>query len=49
MGLERVKSVPKDKMVAYFIVTLIVAIVVYIIIGVIINGVVFSGYYLSEF
>jgi hypothetical protein len=49
MGLERVKSVPKEKMVGYFIVTIIVAIVVYFIIGVIINRIVFTGYYLSEF
>jgi len=49
MGLERVKSVPKDKMVGYFIVTIIVAIVVYFIIGAIINRIVFTGYYLSEF
>jgi len=49
MGLERVKSVPKDKMVGYFIITLIIAIVVYVVIGYIINRIVFSGYYLSEF
>ncbi|HVO74657.1 MAG TPA: Yip1 family protein [Ignavibacteriaceae bacterium] len=49
MGLERVKSVPKDKMVAYFIVTIIVAIIVYVIIGVIVNRVVFTSHYLSDF
>jgi hypothetical protein len=49
MGLERVKSVPKDKMVAYYVVTLIVAVVIYFIIGAIVSGIVFSGYYLSEY
>jgi len=45
MGLERVKNVPKDKMMGYFIVTLIVAIVVYFIIGLIVSAIAFSGLY----
>jgi len=48
MGLERVKSVPKDKMVGYFVVVLIAAIVVYVIIGVVVGGIAFSGYALSR-
>jgi hypothetical protein len=45
MGLERVKNVPKDKMVGYFVVTIIVAIVVYFIIGLIVSAIAFSGLY----
>ena len=48
MGLERVKSVPKEKMVGYFVVVLIAAIVVYVIIGVVVGGIAFSGYALSR-
>jgi hypothetical protein len=39
MGLERVKSVPKEKMVGYFVVVLIAAIVVYVIIGAIVGAI----------
>jgi hypothetical protein len=49
MGLEKVKSVPKEKMVPYFIVTLIVAIIVYFIIGAIVNRIIFTSYYLPEY
>jgi len=48
MGLQRVKDVPKEKMVGYFIVILIVAILVYVVIGAIVGGIVFSGYALSR-
>lgn len=48
MGLERVKSVPKEKMVGYFVVVLIAAILVYIVIGAIVSGIAFSGYALSR-
>jgi hypothetical protein len=48
MGLERVKSVPKDKMAGYFVVVLIAAIVVYVIIGLVVSGIVFSGYALTR-
>lgn len=44
MGLERVKSVPKDKMVGYFVVVLIAAVLVFILIGIIVRGIVFRGY-----
>ena len=44
MGLKRVKTVPDDKMIGYFVVVIIVAIVLYIIIGAIIGAVAFSGY-----
>jgi hypothetical protein len=39
MGLERVKSVPKEKMIGYFVVVLIAAIVVYVIIGAIVGAI----------
>jgi hypothetical protein len=48
MGLERVKSVPKDKMAGYFVVVLIAAILVYVIIGLVVSGIVFSGYALTR-
>ena len=47
MGLKRVKTVPDDKMVGYFVVIIIVAIVLYFIIGAIVGAVVFSGYMIS--
>ena len=43
MGLERVKSVPKEKMVGYFVVVLIAAILVYVVIGAIVGGIAFSS------
>lgn len=39
MGLERVKSVPKEKMVGYFVVVLIAAIVVYVVVGAIVSAI----------
>jgi hypothetical protein len=43
-GLETVKSVPKEKMTAYYIITLVVSIVVFILIGLLTNEIVFSGF-----
>ena len=48
MGLQRVKDVPKEKMVGYFVVILIVAILVYVVIGLIMTSTVFSSYALSR-
>jgi hypothetical protein len=48
MGLERVKSVPKDKMVGYFVVVLIAAILVYVVVGAIVSAIAFSGSVLSR-
>jgi len=48
MGLSKVKDVPKDKMVGYFIVLIIVAIVVYVIIGAIIGAATFGGMAVSS-
>ena len=49
MGLQIVKVVPKEKMMGYFVVILIVAILVYVVIAAIIGGIVFSGYAFSRF
>ena len=49
MGLQKVKDVPKEKMVGYFVVILIIAILVHVVIGAIIGGIVFSGYAFSRF
>jgi hypothetical protein len=49
MGLQRVKDVPKDRMVGYFIVILIIAVVVYIIIGVIVSGIAFAGLFTAKY
>jgi len=45
MGLERVKSVPKEKMAVYFIAVLVGAIIVSIITGAIVSSVAFGGMY----
>jgi Yip1 domain len=45
MGLKKVKLVPEDKMVGYFVVTIVVALVLYFVIGAIISSIVFRGYY----
>jgi hypothetical protein len=47
MGLKRVKMVPEDKMIGYFIVTIIVALVLYFVIGAIIGSVIFRDYYFN--
>ena len=43
MGLKRVKTVPDDKMIGYFVVVIVIAIVLYFIIGAIIAAIAFSG------
>jgi hypothetical protein len=45
MGLKKVKMVPQDKMVGYFVVTIVAALVLYFVIGAIITAIVFSNYY----
>jgi len=47
MGLQKVKDVPQDKIVVYFIVIIIVAIVVFFVMGAIVSAVAFSGYMMS--
>ena len=48
MGLKKVKMVPAEKLVGYFVVTIIVALVLYFVIGAIIGSIIFSGYYLNR-
>ncbi len=43
-GLPRVKDVPKDKMVAYFVVIIIAAIIIGIVLGLIVRSIAFGGY-----
>ena len=43
MGMQKIKEVPKDKMVGYFVVTIIAAAVVYIVIGMIVGAVAFGS------
>jgi hypothetical protein len=43
MGLQIVKDVPKDKMVGYFVVTIIAAVVVFVVIGMIVGAVAFGS------
>ncbi len=47
MGLKQVKMAPPDKLVGYFVVTIIAAVVLYFIIGAIIGSIVFRDYYLN--
>ena len=47
LGLKKVKATPDDKLIGYFIVTIVVALVLYFVIGAIIGSIVFSGYYLN--
>ncbi len=47
MGLKQVKMTPSDKLVGYFVVTIIVALVLYFIIGAIIGSIVFRDYYFN--
>lgn len=44
MGLKRVKDVPQEKMLGYFITVIVITIVVYFIIIAITSAVIFSGY-----
>jgi hypothetical protein len=43
MGMQKLKDVPKDKMVGYFVVTIIAAVVVFVIIGMIVGAVAFGS------
>jgi hypothetical protein len=43
MGMQKIKEVPKDKMVGYFVVTIIAAVVVYFVIGMIVGAVAFGS------
>ena len=47
MGLQKVKDVPQDKIVVYFIVIIIVAIIVFFVMGAIVSAIAFSGYMMS--
>jgi hypothetical protein len=44
-GLKIVKDVPQDKMVGYYLVSIIIATVVYVMIATIVGGIAFSSYY----
>ncbi len=44
IGLKKVKLVPEDKLIGYFIITIIVSLVLYFIIGAIISSIVFRDY-----
>ena len=43
MGMQKIKEVPKDKLVGYFVVTIIAAVVVYFVIGMIVGAVAFGN------
>ncbi|MBN2399762.1 MAG: YIP1 family protein [Candidatus Aminicenantes bacterium] len=43
MGMKIVKDVPNDKMVGYFVVTIIAAVVVFVVIGVVVSAVAFGN------
>jgi hypothetical protein len=43
MGLQKVKDVPKDKLVGYFVVTIIAAVIVFVVIGMIVGAVAFGS------
>ena len=47
MGLKKVKMAPDDKLIGYFVVTIIVALVLYFVIGAIIGSIVFRDFYLN--
>lgn len=47
MGLQRVKAVPQDKLVVYFVVIIIVAIIVFFVMAAIVSAIAFSGYMMS--
>lgn len=44
MGLQRVKDVPQDKIVIYFVVIIIAAILISIVLGLIVSGISFGSY-----
>jgi hypothetical protein len=43
LGMEKIKEVPKDKMVGYFVVTIVATIVVYVVIGMIVGAIAFGN------
>lgn len=43
MGMQKIKEVPKDKMVGYFVVTIIAAVVVYFVISMIVGAIAFGS------
>lgn len=45
IGLAKVKNVPKDKMVGYYVVSIVVAVVIFFVIGLIVSRVAFGGAY----
>lgn len=45
IGLAKVKDVPKDKMVGYYVVSIVVAVVIFFVIGLIVSRVAFGGAY----
>ena len=47
MGLQKIKNVPQDKMVGYFVVIIVISIVVYIVTGLIVREIAFSGYMMT--
>lgn len=49
LGLKIVKETPQDKLVGYFIVTIIVSIVVYFIIGMVVGTIAFGGMMMDAF
>jgi hypothetical protein len=48
IGLRNLKDVPQEKMVGYYIVSLIVGIVIFMIIGAITSSIAFGGYMVSS-
>ncbi len=44
IGLKKVKLVPEDKLIGYFVITIIVTLVLYFVIGAIISSIVFRDY-----
>jgi hypothetical protein len=47
MGIKQVKLPPPDKLVGYFVVTIIAALVLYFIIGAVIGSIIFRDYYFN--
>ena len=43
MGLKTVKDVPKEKMVGYYVVLLIISIVIMVVVNVIVGAIAFAG------
>jgi hypothetical protein len=49
LGLQKVKDVPKEKMVGYIVVVIVVSLVVYFIIGAIVSAIAFAGLLTSRY